>query len=70
MQQFVTACQFLFEHNLGSDYTLNMLKNIIAKHLDEFSDVELLLLKKGLVQNKLVKNEHMIAVIDEKLMDI
>lgn len=43
---------------------------MIVKHLDEFSDVELLLLKKGLVVNKLINNDHIITVIDEKLQDI
>lgn len=43
---------------------------MIVKHIDEFSDVELLLLKKGLVVNKLINNDHIITVIDEKLQDI
>lgn len=43
---------------------------MIVKHLDEFSDVELLLLKKGLVVNKLINNDHIITVIDEKLQNI
>lgn len=65
VQQFVTITNYLLEKNLGSDTILNFLKNQIVKHLDEFNDVELLLLKRGLVLNKLVNNDHIITIIDE-----
>ena len=70
IHQFMTIAVFYLRKNIGSSKLLNVLKNSIVAHMEEFDRIQLTLLRAALQNNTLGEHDHLISTLEAKIEEI
>jgi hypothetical protein len=67
IHQFMTVSVFYLRKNVGTSKLVNVLKNAIVKHIEEFDRIQLTLLRAALQANTLEDNAPLIKTLEERI---
>jgi hypothetical protein len=67
IHQFMTVSVFYLRKNVGTSKLVNVLKNAIVKHIEEFDRIQLTLLRAALQANTLEDNTPLIKTLEERI---
>ena len=70
IHEFLTVSTYYLMHNIGSSTLVNLLKNKVVAHIEEFDEVQLVLIMSALQANTLGDHEYLIDTIKKRVKDV